>query len=210
MGSSPKPTTWIVLGAIAVAVLAAAYTAGRISAEGDSQTQPHHDAVSKDDPDLRSTLSAIRKRLASCEETLQRRNHHLQRREEEPHANASNPTISPAPELPKQCMVVSQATDLTANCTNLRRHFNAYKEILGSSTLDCRTVLTIRDLAIKQSSICSIVTRSFDGGTQPDTTSDPHGIDAMENAHIIRGDHGNIDLNDLVKNPECAAHMQAE
>ncbi|WP_437580947.1 hypothetical protein [Sorangium sp. So ce887] len=210
MGTPPKPKTWILSGSIAVAALAAAYTMGRISAESDNRTQSHHDVASKDDPDLRSTLSAIRKRLASCEKTLQRRDHHLQKREEKPHTNANNPTVSPAPEVPKQCIVVSQATDLTANCTNFRRHFNAYKAILGSSMLDCRTVLSIRELAIKQSSICAIVTRSFDGGSQPDPTSDPHGIDAMKNAHIVRSEHGVIDMNDLVKNPECINRMQAE
>ncbi|XYI02966.1 hypothetical protein ACMHYB_25710 [Sorangium sp. So ce1128] len=210
MGTSPKPTTWIVSGSIAVAALAAAYTMGRISAESDSRTQSHHDVASKDDPDLRSTLSAIRERLASCEKTLQRRNHHLQKREEKPHANANSPTVSPAPELPKQCIVVSQATDLTANCTNFRRHFNAYKAILGSSTLNCGTVLSIRDLAWKQYSICAIITRSLDGASQPDATSDPRGINSMEKPYIIRSEHGDIDMNDLVKNPECIARMQTE
>ncbi|XXT24768.1 hypothetical protein WME94_24870 [Sorangium sp. So ce429] len=209
MGTSPKPTTWIVLGSIAVAALAAAYTMGRISAESDNQTQSHHDVASKDDPDLRSTLSATRERLASCEKALQLRNHHLEKREEQSRSDASNPTLSPAPD-PKQCIAASQAKDLTANCTNFRRHFNAYKAILGSSTLDCGTVLSIRDLAWKQYSICAIITRSSDGSSQPDATNDPRGINSMENAYIIRSEHGEIDMNDLVKNPECIARMQAE
>jgi hypothetical protein len=163
MGTSPKPTTWIGLGIVAVATLAAAYNLGRTSAESGSRPQRHQHVASKDDPDPRSALSVAQKRLASCEKTLQRRNHHLQKREEKPHANASNPTLPPAPGPPEQCIIVSQATDLTANCTNFRRHFNAYKEILGSSTLDCRTVLSIRKLALKQSSICAIVPR-----TRPD------------------------------------------
>ncbi|WP_437589682.1 hypothetical protein [Sorangium sp. So ce1000] len=40
--------------------------------------------------------------------------------------------------------------------------------------------------------------------------SDVRGIDAMENAYIFRSEYGDIDINELVKNPACIARMQAE
>ncbi|WP_437782879.1 hypothetical protein [Sorangium sp. So ce1097] len=213
MGTSPTPTTWIGLGSIAVAALAAAYILGRASAESDSQPQSHQDVASKNDPDLRSTLSATRKRLATCEKTLQRRDHHLQKREENPHANEDKLTPSPEPELPKQCIIASAATQvhtLSANCTNFRRHFDAYKEVLGSSTIGCEIVLSIRDLARNQYSICAAIARSFEDGSHSDITSDIRGVDAMENAYMLRSEYGDIDIDDLVKNPECIARMQTE
>ncbi|WP_129344521.1 hypothetical protein [Sorangium cellulosum] len=211
METSPKPTTWIGSGIIAVAALAAAYNLGRTSAASDRRPQRHQDAASKDNPDLRSALSAAQKRLTNCEKALQRRDHPLQKRAGKPHINTNNPTASPAPELPKQCIVASQAKDLTANCTNIRRHFNAYKAILGSSTLGCETVLSILELAQKQYSICAIISRrTLDDTSQPDATSDPRDIDANENAHPLRSEHGDIDMNALVKNPACIARMQTE
>lgn len=213
MGTSQKPTTWIGSGFIAVAALAAGYTLGRTSVESDNQTQSHQDAASKDDPDLRSTLSTTRKRLASCEETLQRRDSHLQKREKKPDANEDKPISSPEPELPKQCIITTQAMQLktmAANCFSFRWQFNAYKEILGSDALDCETVLSIRDLARNQHSICTAVARSFDDASQPDVTSNVFGLDAMESAYMFRSDYGDVDVDELVKNPECVARMRTE
>ncbi|WP_437977133.1 hypothetical protein WMF11_08680 [Sorangium sp. So ce295] len=213
MGTSPTPTTWIRLGSIALAALAAGYILGRISADSDNRPPPHQDVASKDDPELRSTLSATQKRLASCEKTLQRRDHHLQTREGKPHTNEDKPTPSPEPELPKQCIISSAATQvhtLSANCTNFRRHFDAYKAILGSSTIDCESVLSIRDLARNQHSICAAIAKTFEDGSHSDLMSDIRGIDAMENSHMLRNEYGDIDINDLVKNPECIARIQAE
>ncbi|AUX25810.1 hypothetical protein SOCEGT47_063620 [Sorangium cellulosum] len=99
---------------------------------------------------------------------------------------------------------------LATNCTNFRRHFDAYKEILGSSTIGCETVLNIRDLAQNQHSICAAVARSFEDTAQPDIMSDIRGIDAMENAYMLRSEYGDIDVNELIKNPECIARMQTE
>ncbi|WP_433929483.1 hypothetical protein AB3662_37725 [Sorangium cellulosum] len=213
MGTSPTPTTWIGLGSIAVAALVVAYNLGRLSAESDKRAHPHQDVASKDDPDLRSTLSATRERLAICEKSLQRRDQHLQEREGKPHTNEDEPTPSPEPQLPKQCMIASAATQvhtLSANCTNFRRHFDAYKAILGSSTIDCETLLSIRDLARNQHSICVAIARSFEDGSHSDLTSDIRGIDAMENSYMLRSEYGDIDIDDLVKNPECIARMQTE
>lgn len=201
------------MGSIAIAALAAAYNLGRISAERDDRNQPHRDVASKDDPDLRSTLNATRKQLASCEKTLQRRDHHLQQIEGKPHTNEDKPTPSPEPELPKQCMIASAATQvhtLSANCTNFRRHFDAYKAILGSSAIDCETVLSIRDLARNQHSICVVIAKSFEDGSHSDLMSDVRGVDAMENSYMLRSEFGDIDINELVKNPECIARMQTE
>ncbi|AUX24542.1 hypothetical protein SOCEGT47_050800 [Sorangium cellulosum] len=99
---------------------------------------------------------------------------------------------------------------LSANCTNFRRHFDAYKAILGSSTIDRETILNIRDLARNQHSICTAIARSFEDGSHSDLTSDIRGIDAMENAYMLRNEHGDIDINELVKNPECIARIQTE
>lgn len=213
MGTSPAPATWIGSGLIAVAALAAAYNLGKISTQRETQAQSHQDAASKDEPDLRSTLSATQKRLTICEASLQRREHRVQKREGKLHTNDDTRTPSPYPELPKECIIASQATQLhalAANCTNFRRHFDAYKAILGSTTLDCETVLSIRDLARNQHSICAAIARSFEDTSQADVTSDPRGIDAMENAYMLRNEYGDIDVDELVKNEECIARMQAE
>ncbi|WP_437947942.1 hypothetical protein WME98_45635 [Sorangium sp. So ce296] len=213
MGTSPKPTAWIGFGAIAIAVLAAAYGLGRISAKGDDQPHSHQAVTSKDDPDLRSALSAARKRLANCEKTLQHRDHHLQKREGKPHTTEDNPTPSPQPESTEQCVIASRAKELkwmAANCRDFRWQFNAYEEILGSSTLDCGTVLSIRDLAQTQYSICAAVVRSFEDTSQPDVASDILGIDAMESAYMTKSEYGDVDVDELVKNPECIARMQAK
>ncbi|WP_437538132.1 hypothetical protein WME79_19635 [Sorangium sp. So ce726] len=212
MGTSPKPTTWIGSGAIAIAALAAAYNLGRISAESDNGPQSHQAAASKDDPDLRSTLRVTRKRLASCEKTLQRRDQHLQKRDGDPHTNDDNPILPLESGLPTQCIIRSQAIQLhmlAENCRDFRWQINAYEQILGSSTLDCGTVLSIRDLAQTQHSTCVSVIRSFEDASQPDVTSDILGLDAMENAYMFRDEHGDVDIDKLVKNSACIARMQA-
>jgi hypothetical protein len=189
MGTSPKPTTWIGLGFIAVAALAAAYTLGSTSAERGSRPQRHQDAASKDEPDLRSALSAARRRLASCEETLQRHDQHLQKREETLHTNEGNPTPSPEPALPKQCVVASQVKNLhmlAANCRSLRRHFDAYKTILGSSTINCEIVLDILSVAHAQSSYCAAIIRISEGTTYQEAMSDPLAIAATEDAYATK------------------------
>lgn len=213
MGTSPKLTTWIGLGSIAVAALATAYNLGRSSAESDSRPQSHQDAASKDDPTLRSTLRATRRRLAICERDLQRRVHHLQKREAKPHTNEENVTPSPEPELPEQCIIASRASELhtlATSCWYFRWQFSSYKTILGSSTLDCETVLSIRDLARNQYSTCTAVARSFEDASQPDVTSDPRGLDAMENAYLHEREYGDLDVDELVRNPACIARMQSE
>ncbi|WP_437718439.1 hypothetical protein WMF45_19645 [Sorangium sp. So ce448] len=213
MGTSPKPTTWIGLGAIAVAALAAAYSLGKISAESDKQPQWRQDAASKNNTVLQSTLSVARKRLASCEKTLQRRDDHPQKRDENPHADEDKPAPSPEPELSEQCIVKSQAKELymmAENCRNFRWQFRAYNEILGSDMIDCETVLSIRELAQDQYSACSAVIRHFESASRPDAASDIRGIDAMESAYMFRSDYGDIDVDDLMKNPACIARMQAE
>ncbi|WP_437816551.1 hypothetical protein [Sorangium sp. So ce1078] len=192
---------------------AAAYNLGRISAEGDKRPRSHQDAASKDDPDLRSTLSATEKRLASCEKTLQRCDHHTQKREEKPRINEENPTILPEPECPKQCIVASQARSVNTmgtNCRNFRWHFDAYKEILGSGTLDCGTILSIRDLAQMQYSGCVAIISVSEDAHYQDATSDPLAVGAVEDAYATRGEYGNIDIDELVKNPECIARMKTE
>ncbi|WP_437664525.1 hypothetical protein [Sorangium sp. So ce1182] len=213
MGTSPKPTAWIRFGAIAVAVLAAAYGLGRISAKRDNRPHSHQAVAIKDGPDLRSALSAARKRLASCEKTLQHRDHHLQKREGKPRNSEDIPTPSPQPEPSEQCIITSRAKELkwmAANCRDFRWQFNAYEEILGSSTLDCSTVLSVRDLAQAQYSICAAVARSFEDNSQPDVTSDILGIDAMESAHMTKSEYGDVDIDELVKNPACVARMRTE
>lgn len=213
MRTSPTPTTWIGLGSIAAAALAAGYILGRTSAESDNRPCPHRDVASIDDPDLRSTLSATRKRLATCEKALQRHEHHLQKMEKKPDTNEDEPTPSPEPELPKQCIIASAATQvhaLSANCTSFRRHFEAYKEILGSSTIDCDTILSIRDLAQNQHSICAAIARSFEDPSQSDLMSDTRGVDAMENAYMLKSEYGDINIDELIKNPECIARTQTQ
>jgi hypothetical protein len=217
MGTSQKPTTWIVLGFIAIAALAATYKLRRIWRESDNQSQSHQDAASKDDPDLRSTLSATQKRLASCEKDLQHRDHHLQKREGKPHSNEDNPTRSPEPEsepeCPKQCIIASQARSVNTmgtNCRNFRWHFDAYKAILGSSTLDCDTILSIRDLAQMQYSICVSIIKVDEDVHFQDATSDPLAVGAVEDAYTTRSEYGDINIDELVKNPECMTRMQAK
>lgn len=214
MGTSPKSTTWIGLGTIAIAALAAAYNLGRTSAESGSRPQRHQDAASKDDPDLRSALSAAQKRLASCEETLQRHDQHLQKREETLHTNEDNPTPSPEPALPKQCIIASQVKSLhmlAANCRSFRRHFDAYKTILGSSTIHCEIVLDIVSMAHVQSSFCAAIIRTSEGTTYQDAMSDPLAIAAAEDAYATRNEYGDPgDIKALVKNPECIAQMRTE
>lgn len=214
MGTSPKPTTWIGLGIVAVAVLAAAYNLGRTSAESGSRPQRHQHAASKDDPDLRSALSDAQKRLASCEKTRQRYDQHLQKREESLHTNEDNPTPSSEPAPAKRCIVASQVKQLhlmAANCGSLRRHFDAYKTILGSSTIDCEIVVDIYSLAQGQSTLCAAVIRSSEGATYQDAMSDPLAIAAAEDAYATKNEYGDPgDLRALVKNPECIARMRPE
>ncbi|WP_437664523.1 hypothetical protein [Sorangium sp. So ce1182] len=214
MGTSPKPIAWIVFGSVAVAASAAAYNLGRTSAESDDRTQSHQDAASKDNPDLRSTLSAVQKRLASCEKSLQRRDHHPLMREEKPHASEDIPTPPPERELSKQCIAAMQAKELTmagANCRNFRRHFDAYKTILGSSALDCETVLSIRGLARSQYNICTLIIQVNKEINEQGATIDPLAIDAVQDAYTTKSEHGNVnDIDALVKNPACIARMQTE
>jgi hypothetical protein len=214
METSPKPTTWIGLGTIAVAALAAAYNLGRTSAESGSRLQRHQEAASKGDPDLRSALSVAQKRLASCEKTLQRHDQHLQKTEETPQTNEDNPTPSPKPALPKRCIVALQVKELhllAANCRSLRRHFDAYKTILGSSTIDCEIVLDIHSMAHGQSTLCAVIIRSSEGATYQDAMSDPLAIAAAEDAYATRNEYGDLgNINDLVKNPECIAQMRPQ
>jgi hypothetical protein len=213
MGTLPKPTTWIGFGAIAIAALAAAYNLGKISAESDEQPQARQDAASKDDPDLRSTLSVTRKRLASCEKTLQGRDHHRQKREEHRPTNEDKRTPSPKPELSEQCRIELQASELDmldVDCRNFLGTFGAYKEILSSSTIGCEAVLSIRDLARDQYSTCSNVIRYFEDAPQPGVARDRRGIGAMENAYMLKSYYGDVDIDELVKNPACIDHMQTE
>ncbi|XYI02965.1 hypothetical protein ACMHYB_25705 [Sorangium sp. So ce1128] len=213
MGISPKPATWIGFGVIAVAALAAAYNLGRISAESDNQPRSRQDAASKNAPYLQSTLSVTRKRLANCEKTLQRSDPHLQKSEKKPHANEDKPTPSSEPELLEQCIIASQPNDLhnmSMDCRDFWWLFNAYEEILGSSTIDCETVLSIRDLAQSQHSICTAIIRFLEDPSQPDVTSSILGLSAMENAYVFKSEHGDVDIDELVKNPACIARMQTE
>jgi hypothetical protein len=213
MGTSPKSTTWIGFGAIAAAALAAAYNLGKISTESNEEPQARQDASGESDPDLRSTLSVTRKRLASCETTLQRRDHHAQKREGHLHVNEDKRTPAPMPELSEQCRIESQAIELemlAMDCRIFSGLFGAYKAILSSSTIDCETVLSIRDLARDQHSTCSDVIRSFEDTSRPDVTSDRRGIDAMESAYMFKSYYGDVDVDELVKNPACIARMHAE
>jgi hypothetical protein len=211
MKTSPKPTTWIGLGFIVVAALAA-YNLGRISAPRDNRPQTRQD-VRKNKPDLRSILSATQQRLAICEETRQRREHDLHEGARKPHISEDNPTPSPERGLSKQCIVAMQAQDLNiagAHCRNFRRHFDAYKAILGSSTVGCETVLSIRDLARRQRQVCALIARINEEPGSQDATSDPRAVDAVEDAYTIIGKYGDIDIDKLVKNPACMVRTQAE
>ncbi|MGK3963455.1 hypothetical protein WMF38_04615 [Sorangium sp. So ce118] len=214
MGTSPKPTTWIVFGSIAVSALAAAYNLGRVSAASDNRNRPHQDAASKGNPDLRSALSAVEKRLASCEKSLQRRDHHPLMREEKPHTSEDIPIPPPERELSKQCIAAMQAKELTmagANCRNFRRYFDAYKTILGSSTLGCETILSIRGLARIQYNICTLIIEVNNEINEQGATSDPLAIDAAQDAHATKSEHGDVsNIDALVKNPACIARMQTE
>lgn len=198
---------------VAVAVLAAAFHLGKISAEGDKKTQALHDVASKNDSYLRATLSVAQKRLASCEKSLQHREPQLQKKERTPRANEDESTPSPKPELSEQCVIRSLAKELhrmATNCRNFSWQFNAYEEILGSSAIDCGTILSIRDLAQAQYSNCIAVARSFEDASRPDVTSTILGLDAMESAYMFRSEFGDVDVDELVKNPECIARMRTE
>ncbi|MGK3983050.1 hypothetical protein WME99_08420 [Sorangium sp. So ce136] len=213
MGTSPKPATRIGFGAIAVAALAAAYNLGRISAESDSQPQSRQDAANKNAPHLQSTLSVTRNRLANCEKTLQRSDPYLQKREKKPHTNEDKPTPSPDSDLSEQCLIASQPNDLhnmSMDCRDFWWLFKAYEEILGSSTIGCETVLSIRDLAQAQHSICTAIIKFLEDPSQPDVTSSILGLSAMENAYLFKSEHGDVDIDELVKNPACIARMQTE
>ncbi|WP_437947943.1 hypothetical protein WME98_45640 [Sorangium sp. So ce296] len=213
MGTSPKPTTWIVSGSIAAAALVA-YNLGRTSTESDNQPQSHQDAASKDNPDLRSSLSAAQKRLANCEKSLQRRDHHPLMGEKKPLTSEDIPIPPPERELSKQCIAAMQAKELTmagANCKNFRGHFDAYKMILGSSTLDCETVLSIRGLARTQYNICTLIIQVNKEIDKQGAAIDPVAADAVQDAYAIKGEHGDVnDIDALVKNPACIARMQTE
>jgi hypothetical protein len=211
MGTSPKPTTWIGFGAIAVAALAAAYSLGKISVDSNEQPQARQDAASESDPDLRSTLIVTRKRLASCETTLQRRDHHAPKGEGHLHVNEDKRTPPPLPELTEQCKIESQASELemlAMDCGLFSGMFGAYKAILGSSAIDCDTILSVRDLARDQYSTCSDVIRAFEDELQPGVASDRRGINVMERAYMFKSYYGDVDIDELVKNPACVARMQ--
>ncbi|WP_437278558.1 hypothetical protein WME90_46330 [Sorangium sp. So ce375] len=213
MKTSPKPTRWLGFGVVAIAASAAAYNLGRASAESKIQHQSHQDAARNEDSDVRSTLSVTRKKLVSCENALQRRDRHIQEREGKPHAGEGGPTPPPEPALSKQCDIASRAAELNRmaeNCRDFRQQFNAYEEILSNTSLDCESVLSIRNLAIGQSSICSAVLRHFESASQPDVTSDVRAINAMESAYMTKDEYGDVDIDALVKNPECIARMQVE
>lgn len=213
MKTSPKPTRWLAFGVIAIATSAATYNLGRASMESENQYQTHQDAARNDDSDVRLVLSVTRNRLVNCEKTLQRRDHHSQKREEKPHVGEGSPTHPSEPALSKQCDIASRATELNRmaeNCRDFRWQFNAYEEILSSTSIGCESVLSIRDLARDQFSICSAVIRHFESASQPDVTSDIRGISAMESAYMTRDEYGDVDIDELVKNPECIARMQVE
>ncbi|WP_129347576.1 hypothetical protein [Sorangium cellulosum] len=213
MGTSPKPTTWIGFGAIAVAALAAAYNLGKVSAESNKQPESRQDAASKDDSDLQSNLSVTRRRLASCEETLQRRDRHPQKRGGHPQTDEDKRTHSPKLELSEQCRFESQAIELetlSVSCRSFMGSFGAYKAILSSGTIDCETVLSIRDLARDQYSDCSNIISSIEDASQPDVASDRRGINAMESAYMFKSHYGDVDIDELVQNPACIDRMQAE
>jgi hypothetical protein len=213
MKTSPKPTKWIGFWVITIVASATAYNLGRASAESNNQYQSRQDAARDDDSDARSALSVTRKKLVSCEKTLQRRDHPIQKREGKNHAGEGGPTPPPEPALSKQCDIASRATELNRmaeNCRDFRWQFNAYEEILSSTSIDCESVLSFRELARDQFSICSAVIRHFESALQPDVTSDIRGLSAMENAYVTKDEYGDVDIDELVKNPECIARMQVE
>lgn len=213
MVTSSRVIIWIGVGVIALVALAAAYNLGRLSAETDERPASRQDAASKDDRDLQSSLSMTRRRLASCEKTLQRRVRHLQKGEGHHDTNEDERTPSSRPELSEQCRIQLNAGELEAlevNCRSFIGGFGAYKAILGSSTIDCETILSIRDLARDQYSDCADALRYFEDASQPDVTSDRRGISAMEIAYMFKSHYGNVDIDALVKNRACIDHMQAE
>ncbi|WP_157906499.1 MULTISPECIES: hypothetical protein [Sorangium] len=211
MKMSPKPTTWIGLGFIAVAALVA-YNLGRISVASDNRLQTRQN-VRKNKPDPRSILSATQQRLAICEEAHQRRDHDPHEGARQPYSNEGNPTPPPERGLSKQCITAMQAQDLNiagGQCRNFRRHFDAYKAILGNSTVGCETVLSIRGLAQRQRQICDLLTRVNEEPGSQDAMSDPLAVGAVEDAYTISGKYGDVDINKLVGNPACIARMQTE
>ncbi|MGK4000203.1 hypothetical protein [Sorangium sp. So ce1024] len=201
---------------IAVAALAAAYNLGKISVESDEHPQARQDAASQSDLDLRSTLSVTWKRLASCETTLQRRDRHAQKREGRLHVNEDERTPkrtpSPVPEPSEQCGIEPQVSELqmlAMDCRLFSGMFGAYKAILGSRTIDCESVLSIRDMARSQYLTCFSVIGFFESELSPGVASDRRGIDAMESAYMFKSYYGDVDIDELVKNPACVARMQA-
>lgn len=98
-----------------------------------------------------------------------------------------------------------------ANCGSFRRHFDAYKAILGNNAIDCETVLSIRGLARIQYLLCVRITKVNEDAHFQDVMSDPIAIDAAEDAYTTRSKYGSLDnIDELVKNPECIARMHAE
>ncbi|KYG02609.1 hypothetical protein BE21_54695 [Sorangium cellulosum] len=117
------------------------------------------------------------------------------------------------PELSEQCRIESQASELemlAMDCRIFSGLFGAYKAILSSSTIDCETVLSIRELARDQYSTCADVIRFFEDALQPGVASDRRGIDAMESAYMFKSYYGDVDIDELVKNPACIARMRTE
>lgn len=200
-------------GVIVAAALAVAYNLGRTSTDSAIRPQRHQDATGKDDPALRSALRAAEERLARCQRNLQRYDEHVRQREGEPEANEASPTPSPEPARPNQCTTALQVNELhmlAASCRSFMGGFGAYKEILGSSTIDCDTVLSIRDLARDQYADCLDVLRYFEDASRPDVTSDRRGLHAMEVAYMFKSHYGDVDIDALVKNPACIDRMPAE
>ncbi|KYG02608.1 hypothetical protein BE21_54690 [Sorangium cellulosum] len=108
-------------------------------------------------------------------------------------------------------MQVKDLHMLAANCRSFRRHFDAYKTILGSSTIDCEIVLDIHSVAQGQSALCAAIIRISEGATYQDAMSDPLAIAAADDAYATRNEYGDLgNLNDLVKNPECKARMRPQ
>lgn len=160
-----------------------------------------------------SSLRMTRRRLADCEETLQRRVRHSQKRDGYHGVNEDKRTPSSGSELSEQCRIQLNAGELEmldVSCRSFMGGFGAYKEILGSSTIDCDTVLSIRDLARDQYADCLDVLRYFEDASRPDVTSDRRGLHAMEVAYMFKSHYGDVDIDALVKNPACIDRMPAE